>query len=1093
MAWQKDEGVPGTPGYKKSLAGEAAMSPAEAAARGYTWVGQKSSAAYRGMGTRPPTAIEYQRMIAKKVAAGAYSKMDPRSRARLRKEIERFKPDLRDKTLKKLDELVLPPAFVVQRGETPSEALERYTTQVGTYETQVGRYESKWDEYLTRFKDKPSVFTDPAFTVHKEKWEKFISKEGFTGTEEQYAQYEAEWKAAKSKQEESYRIFSGESKWLTGRAAGFGTAYPQLAEMAATSIAVQKHLEKERREHPGVIVTAPGGETTAMELGEYYRRVNESLNVDRTLLAYKPPDPQVYSPLAIFTGGAAIKQYNVAKEFQKNIELLEKSMTSQGFFAPVSSLGPSGIGAVAGVAEPSTKPTPHVERVFVGPPSEYLKLQTAYIDYEAARAKQEELYALSVSGRGEAKDIEWGKVIAARTPGWKSLAEPFKPIADISKEIVGIEARKGIPSITMGSTYLIERKVAPYLKGIYEGVREKPFQTAVTTAAFFALPGTIKGLKYGLRATKITQTIGKIPKVGGLITKYTEPVIGGALGTAYAVSVGARLRAVPPEMRMEEFGRITGTELLPMGVGGYVGLKALGAIPAVKFSLLPKAVRTIAWKPVEKWTPKDILRVEDYFIKRTPYPKVVERFDISIRKELGKKLIAAEEAPLPVWRVSVFEKPKITRIRTTDFLKRRTKKIAGAKDALEGPIGITPRRPMGFRDIYMGKEPYEVPISKKIPLSKYEIIKEISETTDIARLIELRAALRLKSVSKIEPEIAVKKVRYMERWQELVKPKVEEPVWTPSVWEQPRYKAFDFSKGKPIGVAEIVPRRGRGAVEQKDWGEIWKQRDIETAKRIKAGQLQVQEMAGGELGLLQVLKEVPKVAVVSAKAEPVAVAKLTLWQRLWRPIPLAAQLEMPVILKARVISSEKLLAERQAQIQAQIQAQKLKMAPIIIPTQKQISLQLARQVGVLKMKVLPITATIQEISSKLVFGMRIVSPQKLKMPVIEKAVMFTPLLIPALVSSEKLLFPSPPLLTEKKKKKRKAKKKKQWEWLEEVTVQRPEELRFGALGSGIPKVSKVKMLTMEDITSKPPSPKKRKKAKTVKKRKNKPRGRRNPK
>lgn len=71
--------------------------------------------------------------------------------------------------------------------------------------------------------------------------------------------------------------------------------------------------------------------------------------------------------------------------------------------------------------------------------------------------------------------------------------------------------------------------------------------------------------------------------------------------------------------------------------------------------------------------------------------------------------------------------------------------------------------------------------------------------------------------------------------------------------------------------------------------------------------------------------------------------------------------------------------------------------------------------------------------------------------------------------------PPPPFIPfawgdEEKKKKKKLRKKKQWEWLEEFTVQRPEELHFGAIESGIPKVSKVTMLpqiTMADITPKP--------------------------
>ena len=93
----------------------------------------------------------------------------------------------------------------------------------------------------------------------------------------------------------------------------------------------------------------------------------------------------------------------------------------------------------------------------------------------------------------------------------------------------------------------------------------------------------------------------------------------------------------------------------------------------------------------------------------------------------------------------------------------------------------------------------------------------------------------------------------------------------------------------------------------------------------------------------------------------------------------------------------------------------------------------------------------------------------------------------------KLITPPPPIPLliafpppAEKKKKVKPKGKKAWEWLEEFTVQRPTELHFGAIESGIPKVSKVVMLpqiTMADTIPKPrkTKPKRRPKRKTKKK------------
>ncbi len=208
----------------------------------------------------------------------------------------------------------------------------------------------------------------------------------------------------------------------------------------------------------------------------------------------------------------------------------------------------------------------------------YEALTKEYGEYEVEQKEYERLHGLSVMGKYERKEAKW--------------AEPFKPSVSFAKKSIGytktpevkreIEKAYGRYRSLFGlptKPFKIERKAAriesEYKIGIIlEGIGEKPLKTAVTTAAFLALP---PALKVGRWAAKPAVVAGTriFPHAVPWVAKWAPRAVGGGLTGAYAVGTGTQLYKTPPELRAREFGKITGTELIPMGVGIYAGVKAL--------------------------------------------------------------------------------------------------------------------------------------------------------------------------------------------------------------------------------------------------------------------------------------------------------------------------------------------------------------------------------------------------------------------------------------------------------------------------------------------------------------------------------------
>lgn len=330
-----------------------------------------------------------------------------------------------------------------------------------------------------------------------------------------------------------------------------------------------------------------------------------------------------------FVGISARKQRKVTEKELSDVQRIEKKYIAKGWIKTVhpSERRPEDIGKITGISTQKgfIRPSPQLPMVFVGSPeyqtqvtkvkaletkhvkggfyvgdygayqrevSELGRLETTrtgryealtkeYTEYEKAQKEYERLHGLSVMGKYERKEAE--------------LGEHFKPFTSFIKESVAyaetpeIKAETerthgayrrlfGLPS----EPFKWERKAAriesEYKMGIVEGVAEKPLKTVVTTAAFVALPPALKAGGWALKATRIAPTISKIPYIGKPIIKYTIPAVGAGLGGAYAVGTGYRIHETPPELRVREFGKITGTELAPMALGTYAGYKYLPRI-----------------------------------------------------------------------------------------------------------------------------------------------------------------------------------------------------------------------------------------------------------------------------------------------------------------------------------------------------------------------------------------------------------------------------------------------------------------------------------------------------------------------------------
>lgn len=210
----------------------------------------------------------------------------------------------------------------------------------------------------------------------------------------------------------------------------------------------------------------------------------------------------------------------------------------------------------------------------------YKALTKEYSEYDVAAKEYKRLHGLSLMGKYKRGEEKAGRWVAARTPDiQKHLAYAEKP--EVKKEIEETYGEYrglfGLPSKPFEWEKKSGKTTSEFKVGIYEGMREKPLKTAVTTAAFFALPTALKGVRIAAKPAVVAGT-KVFPRAMPWAAKWTPRAIGVGLGGMYGYSIEERIRAAPHGKRVREFGKITGTELLPMAVGTYAGMKAIPSI-----------------------------------------------------------------------------------------------------------------------------------------------------------------------------------------------------------------------------------------------------------------------------------------------------------------------------------------------------------------------------------------------------------------------------------------------------------------------------------------------------------------------------------
>ena len=210
----------------------------------------------------------------------------------------------------------------------------------------------------------------------------------------------------------------------------------------------------------------------------------------------------------------------------------------------------------------------------------YKALTKEYGEYDVAQKEYKRLHGLGLVGKYEIKEKELGKrfsPLVSFVRETRAYAETPE-VKKVSEKGYG-EYRKlfGLPP----KPFEWERKVgeieSEHKMGIVEGVGEKPLKTAITTAAFFGLPSVLKGVRIAAKPAVVAGT-KVFPRAMPWAAKWTPRAVGVGLGGMYGYSIEERIRAAPPEKRVREFGKITGTELLPMSVGTYAGMKAIPSI-----------------------------------------------------------------------------------------------------------------------------------------------------------------------------------------------------------------------------------------------------------------------------------------------------------------------------------------------------------------------------------------------------------------------------------------------------------------------------------------------------------------------------------
>jgi len=167
VAWKREIGTFGEPGWQLFGAGEAAYSPEEAAALGYEWRG--------GGGTygRAPTTEEYAGILEEKLRLGHYKQEMQR---RIEAELQRLRAGR--------GEPVIPP------WGTPK----------------------KWHPYITA-----GQFKSPEVRAFEARWAGKIKDGEFTGGVEEYSDYQRDRAAAEKAQEEAYGRYSLEQQFRQQR------------------------------------------------------------------------------------------------------------------------------------------------------------------------------------------------------------------------------------------------------------------------------------------------------------------------------------------------------------------------------------------------------------------------------------------------------------------------------------------------------------------------------------------------------------------------------------------------------------------------------------------------------------------------------------------------------------------------------------------------------------------------------------------------------------------------------------------------------------------------------------------------------------
>ena len=756
--------------------------------------------------------------------------------------------------------------------------------------------------------------------------------------------------------------------------------------------------------------------------------------------------------------------------------------------------------------------------------------------YIAARAIKEKVppvvkkviaFKRPLKAKYEAKERGWGKRL---TPITSFIEESvaYAETPEVKKEIEttygGYRRLFGLPS----KPFEIERKAvileSEYKRGIVEGVSEKPLKTAVTTAAFFVLPPALKAGGWALKAARVTPTIAKIPTVGKPLVKGFMPAIGVALGGAYAVGTGIHLRETPPELRVREFGKITGTELAPMAIGSYAALKSPLKMGVARIS------KDITWKgivwdrPGKPFRPIIGIKGKDVFVGE---PLRMRGFDIPklIPEGIGFKVkiphggfegagaIRGAKVPAEVWlskeagiemrsAIEIMQKfaatkPQIRRplreayveyIPTRALIKIE-KVIQSVEHVIYGsvvPEMFLKKPPKRAHDIDLGLRKKDMPVVREKITG---ILQEVYGKSNVRKAPKGEGIEVRHKEGEWHHAVDIHPLEWQEAFHQVpafgvkVRPwETVEGIRTISLGEQ------WVKKGTTWLAPEYAQRGGQLGLKSE-----WRLKDISGWSQISRD-IEKSALYRAEKAFLLKKHEVKKATTLSEELKAIRAAEITKYPQIeafMGGVPYAGYTTKPYMyLREFPYTTSKV-----PPIRIYPPITRYPDAPMYPPTHP--PAYPPKYPPTYKEPPYYPTSYPPKYPPK--YPPRYKEPPYYppsyppkyppKYPPVYKEPPYTPPPPPLLPPDEEPPFYPPyspppflpPAITPKERvqKKAKPKKKKAWEWLEEFTVQRPEELHFGAIESGIPKVSKVTMLptlTMADIT---PNPKQRK-AKSLK-------------